>query len=218
MAKRNKNNIQKIGQMVKGEHSSQKRVSSGFSDARSMGDKQIDRSDGEIWAEKDSTGEIICWWELKDGVKVKTSFHPDMVRKFRELRNYLNTFPNCPKDKCTCISPTSLDRKFQRRTGMCEDCTISYETSLKLNGKFNEYAIDRMLKNAEGYFADADKEIEMLKMEMKTTDFINSERGDIEKWEWDDVDEVIEKFDKYYNDYKVNVLKKLKGEYHPAAT
>lgn len=205
-------NVEAVAQMLAGEHKSQTKVTMGFSDAQSQGQKQKNREDGEIWEEKDATGKTICWWEYVDGIKIKYNVHPDLAKSMQKAREYLRSFPNCPKETCTCINPKAIDKKFKNITGMCEDCTISYETKLKIRGQFNEYAMDRMRKNAEAFLQDADKEIEIIKEQMRKTDFLSSENGDIEKWTHDGLEAYLEKIDGYFEQYKSDVLKKFQGQ------
>lgn len=210
--KRTLRNVEAIHQMLAGEHKTQQKTTIGFTDAESQGQKQITRQLGEIWEEKDSTGKTVCWWELtENGTKIKYNVHPDIAKSMHELRRYLNTFPNCPKDVCTCTNPSNLDKKFKRATGMCEDCTVTMETRLKIRGEFNDYAKRRMLENATKFFQDADTEIEKFKESLKKTEFLSGDNGDIEKWNFDNVEDVIAEMDERYNAYRQATIDKLQG-------
>lgn len=211
--KRTLRNVEAIHQMLAGEHKTQQKTTIGFTDAESQGQKQITRQLGEIWEEKDSTGKTVCWWELtENGTKIKYNVHPDIAKSMHELRRYLNTFPNCPKDVCTCTNPSNLDKKFKRATGMCEDCTVTMETRLKIRGEFNDYAKRRMLENATKFFQDADTEIEKFKESLKKTEFLSGDNGDIEKWNFDNVEDVIAEMDGRYNAYRQATIDKLQGQ------
>lgn len=209
--KRTLRNVEAVAQMKAGEHKSQTRTVVGFSDAESQGLKQLERKNGDTWEEKDSTGKTICWWEMIDGIKIKYNVPPDVVKAMHDVRDYLNSFPNCPKEKCTCTAPKSIDLRFKRFTGMCEDCTISYETSLKIRGEFGAYAIDRMRQNAEAYFADADREVESIKNALRQTSMLSGENGATEQWTHEGLESYLEEVDRYYKSIKDNVFVKLNG-------
>ena len=210
--KRTLRNNEAIAQMLAGEHKSQKRLTIGFSDAESRGQKQKNRTDGEIWEEKDSTGKTIAWWEYVDGIKFKYNVHPDLAKEMQKIREYLRSFPNCPKETCTCTTPKPIDEKFKRISGMCEDCHISYETKLKIQGKFGEYAMDKMRVNAEAYLKDAETEIEKIKVAMHNRDFLSSELGDMEQWTHDGLEAYLSEIDKYFAEYKKDVLNRFQGQ------
>jgi len=209
--KRTLRNVEAVHQMLAGEHKTQTKTTIGFTGKE--GQTQITHKPGDIWEETDSTGKHICWWELSEsGTKIKYNVHPDVAKAMHEVRRYLNTFPNCPKEVCTCTVPSNLDKKFKRATGMCEDCTVTMETRLKIRGEFNEYAQRRMFENATKFFQDADVEIEKFKESLKKTEFLSGENGEIEKWDFDNVEEVIKNMDDRYADYRSNVLEKLQGQ------
>lgn len=211
--KRTLRNVEAVHQMLKGEHKTQNKTLIGFSDADSAGEKQITRKPGEIWEEKDSTGKIICWWELTEGgTKIRHNVHPDIAKSMYEIRKYLRSFPNCPKETCTCTVPTNTDLRFKRATGMCEDCTITNETRLKMRGEFNTYAIEKMRTRAESFFKDADVEIEKFKQLLRKTEFVSGDTGEVEKWSFDNVEEVVAKMDERYEQYKQTVTEKLQGQ------
>lgn len=205
-------NTEAVAQMLAGEHKTQTKTLIGFSDAEFQGQKQKNREDGEIWEEKDATGKTICWWEIDNGIKIKYNVHPDVAKSMQKIREYLRSFPNCPKETCTCKVPKAIDEKFKKLTGMCEDCTISYETSLKIKGQFNQYALDKMKRNAEGYLKDAEVEIEKIKNALRNTDFLNSEKGDIETWTHEGLEEYLQKVDGYFEQYKSELMEKFQGQ------
>jgi predicted alpha-1,6-mannanase (GH76 family) len=97
-------------------------------------------------------------------------------------------------------------------TGMCEDCLISLETKLKIRGEFNEYALNKMKANADAFFRDADKEVEVIKRELKNLGFVDNEFGDVEKWTFDDVDAYLQKIDNSYQEFKDKTLERFTTE------
>lgn len=202
-------NIKALNQMLEGSHRTQTRKSFGFSDVGSTAEKNKKREIGEIWEEQDINGSTI-YWEQKQGFRVKSSVHPLVKQEMDKIQEYLRSFPNCQKEVCTCITPTSLDHKFRKMVGMCEDCLISMETKLKIQGKFNEYALDKMKANAESFFKQADKEVELLKEAMKDLSFVNNEHGDLETWKDDGaLQNYLEKIDENYIDFKNKTMGKF---------
>jgi hypothetical protein len=83
------------------------------------------------------------------------------------------------------------------------------ETRLKIQGKFDEYALDKMKANAESFFVQADKEFEVIKEAMKDVSFVNSEHGDVEKWDNSNSDELIERVSDQYQKFKEKTLAKF---------
>lgn len=199
-------NIKAIREMVDGTHKMQTRTTIGY-------DKPSDnkvREVGEVWEEKNALGETVCWWEQMKGWKRKIHNRPDVNKALTDAQDYLRSFPNCQKEKCTCVAPTSLDLKFKKRTGMCEDCVMSLETQLKIQGKFDEYAKGKMRNNAEAFFADADKEVEKLKDDLtKPITFLEDKFGNVETWKSENSKALTDQIDNQYNTLKEKVREKL---------
>lgn len=199
------NNIEILKKIIKGESKYHTKTTVGFSDIDYVQEKQKKREIGDIWPQINAKGEIDCWWEQKDGYKLKYNIHPELSKRFQEVRDELNTFPNCPKETCTCTIPKPIDIKFRVKTGMCEDCTISYETKLKLTGKFNEYAVEKMRNNALAFFKDADKEVEEIKNQIENISYITSD-GEVEKWTSDNYQKFKDRIDEQYLKFKEDIL------------
>lgn len=202
-------NIKALNQMLEGNHRLQTKKSIGFSDSHSTSEKNKKREVGETWEEAGLNGNVI-YWTQHQGFRTKSNVSPEMSAHYDEIRSYLKTFPNCQKEGgCTCKVPSSLDQKFRRIVGMCHDCLVSFETKLKIQGKFNQYAMEKMKANAESFFKQADKEVEIIKESMKEVSFVNSEHGDVEKWEGLDSEKLIEKIDSDYATFKEKTLEKF---------
>jgi hypothetical protein len=201
-------NIKALKQMLDGNHRMQTRKTIGFSDAK---DTAKIREVGEIWEEADQHGNTI-WWEQKQGYRVKYGVHPEIAQNLREAQEYLSSFPNCQKETCTCKQPTRIDEKFRKLVGMCEDCLISYETSLKIKGEFNEYAMKKMEANAKAFFEQADKEVEVLKREVSNIHFAGDENDidPIETWKFQDEESYKKFIDEKYNEFKRKTMEKFK--------
>lgn len=201
-------NIKALGEMLQGNHRLQTRKTFGFSNAK---DTAKIRQVGEIWEETDINGNTI-WWEQKQGYRVKYGVHPEIAQALKEAQEFVQSFPNCQKETCTCKQPTRIDEKFRRMVGMCEDCLIGYETSLKIKGQFNEYALEKMKRNAESFFEQADKEFEVLKREVDNINFAGDENdvNPIEKWSYQDPEAYKKHLDEKYNEFKTKTMEKFK--------
>lgn len=199
-------NIKALNQMLNGEHRLQTKKTFGFSDAK---DTAKQRAVGEVWCEN-VDGENVVWWEQKDGYRVKRRHAPDVEEQFEKIRTYLKTFPNCQKEKCTCVSPTTLDNKFKRMMGMCHDCVVTMETRLKMRREFNDYALQKMKNNAQSFFEQADKEVEIIKSSLQSISF-TGENGEVESWSSENAAALLERIDNDYKTLKDSVL----GRFEP---
>jgi len=200
-------NIKALKQMLDGNHRLQNRTTVGFSDATN---KSKVREIGEVWEEKDFNGNSI-WFEQQQGFRIKSSLHPDVAKAMREANEYLKSFPNCQKEECTCKVPNRIDETFRRKVGMCEDCLITMETRLKIQGKFPEYALKKMEANAKAFFEQADKEVEVLKREVSNIHFAGDENdiNPIEKWTFQDEESYKKFIDEKYNEFKTKTMEKF---------
>lgn len=203
-------NIKAVQQLVDGNHKMQTRTTIGFHDIASQQEKNKVREVGEIWEEIDATGKTVCWWEQKSWGRCRSTLHPDTAKEMREMRKMVESFSACPKETCTCIKPSRIDELFRKKTGMCEDCIISMETKLKIQGKFNDYAKGKMRNNAEEFFTDADKEVDKLKDDLtKPITFLEDKFGNVETWKSTNSNALIEQIDNQYNTLKEKVREKL---------
>lgn len=199
-------NLAAIRKMIDGSHKSQTRKTFGF-DAPST---QIDRKIGDVWTETDPKTGIIWRWTQRDGYKIKE--RDNLTDAAKDIKKYLKIFPNCPKETCTCTNPNRIDEIFKKKNGMCEDCTIVYETQLKITVKFNDYANKKMLTNAESFFEISDKEVEELKNSLKNPmQYVQNADGSIETWNLENPSYLIDQIDNQYNNYKKIIKEKLNG-------
>jgi len=206
-------NVKALNEMLAGNHRTQTRTTFGYSDAAATAERNKKRAVGEIWEVKDIHGNTI-WFEQHEGFRSKTSVHPGVAKSMQEIREWLRSFPNCPKEKCTCFKPTRLDEKFRRIAGMCEECLISFETSLKMKGEFNEYALNKMKANAEAFFKQADAEVEILKKEITNINFAGDETDNnnvVEKWNFQDPEAYKSMIDEQYAEFKRKTLEHIEN-------
>lgn len=190
-------NIKALRDMMAGNHRTQTKKTFGY---RKKKEHKI-REVGETWEEEINGTTFI--WEQKEGYRVKRSKNAKVIDA---LRAELNSFPNCPKETCTCTNPTRLDRKFRRFMGICFDCNLKRETALQIQGKYEEYAKNKMKTNAEAFFKQADKEVEILKKSLSEKIGYVNEDGSEEIWESTDQAGMIRRIDEDYNDLKDFIL------------
>ena len=92
--------------------------------------------------------------------RIKKSKNSDALQ---QARDYIRSFPKCRKESCTCLKPHPLDETMRKANGMCFDCTIEMEHELKKEGKYHEYAKEKVRANALAWLRDAEQDVEMLK-------------------------------------------------------
>ena len=187
-------NVKAVSEMIAGTHKSQTKKTIGFSEVKSF----IKREVGETWVDEDGNN-----WEQKKGYKVK-------LGKLSELRNDLNSFPNCDKEVCTCTNPKRNDQKMKVIHGKCFDCVIDMEHNLKLNGGYGAYERTKMSQNGTAWLTQAKLEKEALKSAMKAK-FIN-EDGSFEEWDGMSWLELEEKIDSEFELFQNNFIAKLETE------
>ena len=183
-------NVKAVKEMIAGTHKSQTKTNVSFGEKKTF----VKREVGDRWTDDDGT-----LWEQKKGYKVK-------LGKLSELRQNLNKFPNCKKEICTCTNPKRNDIKMKTIHGMCFDCVIEMEHTLKIEGKYEEYEREKILANMKSWLKGAEVEKEALKTALKAK-FVN-EDGSIEEWNEMSWDEVEKKIDNEFRLFKENYLKK----------
>jgi len=127
---------------------------------------QVEHKEGDVWEENGKK------WTIKDGIK-------QTITRFDELKKVINlplTCPVCSKS----MKNNTLNKKMWSVHKKCFDCVISYETELKRQGKFEEYAkllisggVKQYIKDLEDALIDFNNEID---------DQFVTEQGDIETW------------------------------------
>ena len=91
------------------------------------------RSEGDVWEEGGKT------WTIKNGLK-------QTITKLDELKKTLRKPLACPE--CKKAMKHTLDSKFYNIHKKCFNCVVVMETRLKMEGKYEEYANQIMIKNA----------------------------------------------------------------------
>ena len=92
----------------------------------------------------------------------------------------------CPK--CKTTMKKKLDDKFWRMMNHCFDCQIDYENKLKIQGKFDNYAENKMLENQKAYLKDLEQSIDDFEKTGGKKEFFNSvgvNTPELEKETWE---------------------------------
>lgn len=191
-------NMRAVRQMLDGTHKTQSSTTVGFAGNEKANEPK--RQIGDVW--KDEKGEE---WEQRAGFKIKKG-------KLDEIRQIINAnkMPaECPK----CHEPMTkrLDAKFWKLENQCLDCHVDFEHQLRIEGKYEQYEKDRILKNAENWLADAEQEAkEIIDAFRNPLSFANSD-GTMEQWEGGmSGDEIADKIQEEFEVFKTNFIEKLK--------
>ena len=202
-------NIKAIKQMLTGEHKSQRRTSTYF------GSTKVDIKEEEV-LERFENGDPKVWIEIKpNGTRMKVTKHDGFTSRvpdnsiMEQVRDILKVPDDCP----TCGAEMRneekiLNFKFFYKRGKCFSCVLAEERDIKNKGPeaWKEYENKIMKANAESWFRDTDKEVEILKTQAKETIWENAqgEAGQI------DISGLIEKIDKDYKKLKADIRKRFK--------
>lgn len=190
-------NIKAIRQMLDGTHKTQTKKTVGFSDVKSS---ETRREVGEVWTDENGVE-----WEQRAGFKIKKG-------KLDEIRELLAK-DRMPKDCPECKQPMTkrLDEKFWKLEKRCFDCQVSFEHNLRIEGKYEEYERDKVLRNAESWLVEAEKEAKDLAEVFRNPLTFAGADGSIEKWSGGMTgEEVAEKIEKEFEMFKENFIEKLK--------
>ena len=118
----------------------------------------------------------------------------------------------CPK--CDVIMKKKLDDKMWRMFGHCFDCQVTIENKLRIEGKYEEWAENKIRKNKIAFIKDQIQAISEWK-DMKAPEFYNNVGVNypmLEKEKWDvDMDKVQSEADEAIQKY-TEVLEELENE------
>ena len=108
----------------------------------------------------------------------------DIIPKMTELMQGVRMPMFCPE--CDVIMKKRLDDKMWRLYGHCFDCQIKIENRLRIEGKFEEWAEEKIRKNKISFIKDQIQAIKEWR-DMKSPVFYNQvgvNYPEIEKEEW----------------------------------
>jgi hypothetical protein len=203
-------NVKAIKQMLTGEHKSQTRKSTYFGKTSKETPKEdiletFENGDPKVWIETKPNGTRIKVTQ-HDGFKSRVPEN-DLMSEIREILRVPDECPECGtnmRDK-----EKMLNFKFYHKRGKCFGCVLTEERKIKEKGEeaWKKYQNKIMKANAESWFKDCDKEVEIIKTQVKETVWENAdgERGEI------DISALIKKIDKDYKKLKANIRKSFKN-------
>ena len=195
-------NVKAIKQMLAGEHRTQTRKSIYTGKTNTSKSEVIESfEDGKpkVWIETDAKG-FRTKVTQHDGF---TTRQPEnsILKKVQEALTVPEKCPSCGKNMRD--HEKRLNFKFYFKRGKCFDCVIKEERNIKQQGEeaWKQYQKEIMLSNAEAWFKDTDKEVEIVKQQVKETTWENAdgERNEI------DISSFIERIEKDYNKLKEDV-------------
>lgn len=189
-----------VKKLLAGQHDSQQKVQVGYTEINK--DDNVSRKIGDKWFDDDGNE-----WEQRNGYRIKLGKEWQ-----QELHDYLNTFPNCQKESCTCMFPKKLDEKMRRIHGMCFDCVVKMEHKIRLEGKWDEYEKRKLKENALAWLAEAERDKDAVASELSRMEFTN-DFGDNEKWTTPfNKEEMLEKIENEFAEFRKNFIEKLEKD------
>ena len=190
--------------MLDGTHKFQTKKTHGFTDAKQKAEKNQKREVGDIWEEK--IGNTIYTIEQKEGFRVKRPKNAVA----QEVRQYLNSYPNCRKECCK-TSYNHLDKKMRRIHGMCYDCVIEMEHELRKQGKYEEYEQEKIRNNKLAWLKKAEEDVKALKKAYtESQQYVTNSDGLMETWAAQMTpEEFEEKVQKEFDEFKLKFLENM---------
>lgn len=144
---------------------------------------------------------------LKDQKSVEIEERKKKQERLKELRKKYNTL-KCPV--CGNLLSRPQDKKFVRMTGKCMSCKIEEDTSMKLEGTFEEYQFNFMYNNLLAFLNNAEKDIDVLKRALSDAEYVNDD-GSVEKWELPySKEEMEQKIEDDFESFKNDLLERYK--------
>ena len=202
-------NIKAVKELMAGRHKSQTRKTTYFGDTKTNTEKT------EV-LERFENGDPKVWIETKtNGTRMKVTKHDGFTSRvpensiMDEVRDMLRVPDECPKCGTEMRNHEKmLNFKFWFKRKRCFGCVLTEERKIKSKGEkaWKRYQNKIMKANAESWFKDCDKEVELLKTQMKETVWENAdgERGEI------DISQMVKKIDKDYKKLKADLRKSFK--------
>ena len=201
-------NIKAVKEMMAGTHKTQTRKTFAMSSKKQevLEKDIIERfEDGKpkIWIETDPKG-FRTKVTQHDGFKSREPEN-SILKTIQDTLKVPDKCPECGKDMRD--HEKSLNFKFYFKRGKCFGCVLTEERRIKDQGPdaWKKYQNKIMLENAEGWFKDADKEVEILKTQVKETIWGNAdgETGEV------DTTEFVKKMEKDYEKLKKDIRAKF---------
>ena len=182
-------NIKAVKEMMAGTHKTQTRKTF------AMGSTKKEIADDDI-EERFEDGSPKVWIETNaNGYKTRVTQHQGFKSRepansiLKTVQDVLKVPDECPECGTEMRNhEQALNFKFYHKRGKCFSCVLTEERQIKDKGPdaWKAYQDKIMLSNAEGWFKDADKEVEILKTQgetgtVDTTEFVKRMEKDYEK-------------------------------------
>ena len=112
--------------------------------------------------------------------------HGDKIHRLSDIMKEARMPWFCPE--CDKTMKKKLDNKFWRLMGHCFDCQIDFEHKLRLEGKFDDWAQQKMLENQKSQLKDLEQSLDDFektggKKEWFNQVGVNNPELEAEKWE-----------------------------------
>tara|TARA_R110001592_G_scaffold17663_2_gene74090 strand:+ start:1498 stop:2127 length:630 start_codon:yes stop_codon:yes gene_type:complete len=197
-------NVKAVKQMLAGEHRTQTKTSIYTGKSKSKISKSdvietFENGNPKIWIETDARG-IRTRVTQHNGFKAREPENSIL----KDIQKILNVPEECPVCNTNMRKKEKrLNFKFWFKRKKCFGCVLEEERKIKSQGEKEWKAYEKkiMLSNAEAWFNDADKEVELLKDQIKETTWENADgkRNEI------DITSFLEKMEKDYIELKSNI-------------
>ena len=201
-------NIKAVKQLLAGEHKSQRKtqIYTGKLKTKPEDHEVVERNkDGmpKIWIERDAAG-FGTRVTQHDGFRSREPEN-SILKSIQEALEVPNECPKCGIEMRN--DEQRLNFKFYFTRKKCFGCVIKEENEIRQQGEeaWKKYQNKIMLANAEGWFKDADKEVEIVKNQVvKTWQNAQGEYGEA------DMSNFLEKLESDYKKLKDGIRKEFK--------
>jgi len=196
-------NVKAVREMLSGTHKTQTRKTFGYSDAKSVAKKNQRHEVGDSW-EETSPGGTVYVVTQHDGFRSRKPKNSVMD----SIKDALRVPDKCPECNSEMRNEErALNFKFWFRRKKCFGCVLKEETAIRNQGPdaWREYENRIMSENAEGWFKDADKEVEILKHQLTETYWQNAD-GEFGEM---DITAYTKKIEEDYEKLKADIRRKF---------
>lgn len=200
-------NIKAIKEMIAGTHKSQNKTQIGYTGKKTIADEDV--------LERFEDGKPKVWIETERGTRWRIEQHEGFRSRKPEnsvldtINEILRVPTTCPKCNAQMkgVEEEKLNLKFWFMHSHCFGCQLKEETLIRAKGKeaWSEYSRKKLAANAESWFKDTDKEVEIVRNSLKLQ-FVQNADGDLAEY---DQSAFFEKFDSDYKKFKEQILENL---------
>ena len=135
------------------------------------------REVGETWTETNAHTGHVTKWKQNKGFRTKSSEYSEAMM---DAKKYLNEF-KCSGNDCKTIHPKPFDHKMYKISGMCADCHFAFETKMRIEGTFVDFAAVKMKANIKAFILDAHADVDAMKAGLNSVSFVTV-NGESETW------------------------------------